>query len=357
MAPTRKRISLIAGAGAAALAAAGLAILIPTSNAADGVTADEAAAQQNCDGSVSAPGTLTGDLGAHDPAVVVPCEDGEPWYVFATGDGRFGDGTIPIRSSTDGGTTWTSQGTIWDSKPQWLVDAVPGVDNLWAPEVYYDAGQGRYYMYYSASTFGDQRSVIGLTTNTTLDPADPDYEWVDEGQVWESNPGDPYNAIDPNIIVGEDGTHYMAYGSWWQGIFVIELDWPSGKAASGANPVNIANRGGSGIEAPSMVEHDGMYYLFTSWDTCCAGADSTYNIRVGRSESPTGPFVDANGVALTDGGGTLVLAGHGDYVATGGQSISNGLMAYHSYHSAGHFDLGIEAIEWNADGWPVLDGQ
>lgn len=355
MALTRKRTGLIAGAGAAAVAAAGLAVLVPTSNAAEAEAQDDAAPRQHCDGSVSAPGTLTGDLGTHDPALVAPCEEGEPWYVFATGDGRLGDGTIPIRRSTDGGTTWTYEGTIWESKPQWLLDAVPGVDNLWAPEVHHDPSQDTYYLYYAASTFGDQRSVIGLATNTTLDPADPDYEWVDRGRVWESNAGDPYNAIDPNIIVA-DGTHYMAYGSWWDGIFMIELDWPSGKAAPDASPVNIADRGGSGIEAPSMVEHDGMYYLFTSWDVCCDGANSTYNIRVGRSESPTGPFVDAEGTALTDGGGTPVLADHDGFVATGGQSISNGLMAYHSYHSDGHFALGIEAVEWS-DGWPVLDGR
>ena len=354
----RIRTGIAAGVGAAAIAAAGLAVLAPSSGADQtepAAAADDAAAFQECDGSVSAPGTLAGDLGAHDPALVVPCEDGEPWYVFATGYGPLGDGTVTIRQSVDDGQTWTAEGTIWDAKPEWLTEAVPGVDNLWAPEVHYDAEQGTYYMYYTASTFGEQRSVIALATNTTLDPSDPDYEWVDEGQVWESNTGDPYNAIDASILAA-DGAHYMAFGSWWDGIFMVELDWPSGNPADDAEPVHLAGRGGSGIEGPALIEHDGDYYLFTSWDVCCDGADSTYNIRVGRSDSPTGPFTDAEGTPLTDGGGTLVLAGHGDYVASGGQSVSNGLMAYHSYDTGGEFDLGIEAIEWTDDGWPVLSG-
>ncbi|SDD85244.1 arabinan endo-1,5-alpha-L-arabinosidase [Glycomyces harbinensis] len=358
----RKRTSLIAALAAAGIAAASLTALSANAFADPGRGGGHGHghghghgnghAEQTC--VADAPGTLGGDLGAHDPGLFAPCEEGEPWYVFATGYGPLGEGNVTIRTSTDDGATWSYVDTVWDVKPDWLTEAVPGVDNLWAPEIFHDADEGRYYLYYSASTFGNQRSVIGLATNTTLDPSEDGYEWVDEGQVWESNAGDPYNAIDPTVLEAA-GRHYMAYGSWWQGIYMLELDWPSGEVKSGASPVHVAGRGGAGIEAPSLVEHGGYYYLFTSWDACCAGADSTYNIRVGRSTSPTGPFTDADGVALTDGGGTLVLGAHGDYVATGGQSIANGLMAYHSYHEDGHFDLGIEAVEWQS-GWPVLDG-
>ncbi|THV41449.1 arabinan endo-1,5-alpha-L-arabinosidase [Glycomyces buryatensis] len=350
--------TLAAGLGAAALAAAGLAVYLPTAGAADnhGSEVSQAAqAKQNCDGAVSAPGTLTGSLGAHDPALVTSCEEGEPWYVFATGYGPVGDGNVTIRTSNDNGATWEDAGTMWDTKPAWVTEEVPGVDNIWAPEVFWDEERSLYSMYYSASTFGNQHSVIGLATNETLDPTDDDYGWDDQGLVWESNEGDPYNAIDASILDTDEG-RFMAFGSWWSGIYAVELDPATGKAVDGAEAIHLAGRGGSGIEGPTLTEHDGMYYLFTSWDVCCAGADSTYNIRVGRSESPTGPFVDAEGTALTDGGGTLVLAGHGDFVASGGQSISNGLMAYHSYDTAGDFEMGIEAIEW-VDGWPVLDGQ
>ena len=307
-----------------------------------------------CDGDPAQPPRLEGDLGTHDPALWAGC-NGEDWYVFATGDGRIGDGNIPIRRSTDGGRTWQFTGTVWDAKPSWLTQQIPGVDNLWAPEIHFDAAQGKYYLYYAASTFGSQRSLIGLATNTTLDSGDPDYRWVDEGAVLQSYEGDPYNAIDPDIVVDGAGTRWMVYGSWWEGIHIVQLDWPSGKPAAGAQPIRLATAGG-GIEGASMTEHDGMYYLFTSVGACCAGADSTYRITVGRSSSPTGPFLDADGVDMRDGGGTVVLGGHGDFVATGGQSIHRGLMAYHSYHRNGSFSLGIEQIGWDAGGWPVLNG-
>jgi hypothetical protein len=40
-----------------------------------------------------------------------------------------------------------------------------------------------------------------------------------------------------------------------------------------------------------------------------------YSIRVGRSRSATGPFVDRNGVDLKNGGGYIVYGSH-DYVVS-----------------------------------------
>lgn len=89
-----------------------------------------------------------------------------------------------------------------------------------------------------------------------------------------------------------------------------------------------------------MYKNGNFWYLFTSWDNCCKGTSSTYNIRVGRSSSyvgihrhwdvfadfeirVTGPFVDKAGVALTSGGGTAVLATH-DSVSV----MANAVLAY-----------------------------
>ena len=216
---------------------------------------------------------LSGDLAVHDPALVAG-EEGEPWYVFSTGDVRKGLGAPQIRRSLDEGATWEYIGTVWDaaSRPEWAYEAVPGVSNFWAPDVVFH--DGTYYLYYSASTFGKNTSAIGLTTNTTLDPDDPAYQWVDQGLVWQSTAGtDNYNAIDPGVITDEDGTPWMAFGSFWGGIQLLELEWPSGMPASGAEPSTIASRIGApnAIEAPYLVRHDGFYYLFVSEESCCKG--------------------------------------------------------------------------------------
>jgi arabinan endo-1,5-alpha-L-arabinosidase len=59
-----------------------------------------------------------------------------------------------------------------------LVDGAPPA-NLWAPDVI--EHEGHIYLFYSASSLGANRSVIGLAAKLTLHPEDPDYRSVDRG--------------------------------------------------------------------------------------------------------------------------------------------------------------------------------
>lgn len=294
---------------------------------------------------------LTGDLMTHDPALVV--EDGTS-YVYSTGNATIGDGNVQIRSSDDG-RHWRYRGEVWEEKPDWLGEAVPGVSNLWAPELI--EHEGTWYLYYSASTFGSNVSVIGLATNETLDPDSPDYEWVDAGPVLASTKSDDFNAIDPGIVVDDAGDPWMSFGSFWSGIRIVPLEWPGGGRADASEPLRLADRQSppNAIEAPYLVAHDGAYFLFVSRDACCQGLDSTYNIAVGRSESVDGPYVDRDGVPLLEGGGTLLLAGEGDRIGPGGQSVHGDTLALHYYDRRlnGSFQLALVELEWDAEGWPV----
>jgi beta-xylosidase len=65
---------------------------------------------------------------------------------------------------------------------------------------------------------------------------------------------------------------------------------------------------GGSVEAPFLIRHGAYFYLFVSFDRCCRGVNSTYNVVVGRSRKVTGPYVDAKGKAMTEGGGSLVIA-------------------------------------------------
>lgn len=313
--------------------------------------------------------TLVGETSPiHDPALVI--DDDGTWYAFSTGRvNRENGGTIQIAASQDDGTTWEYAGTVWDEIPSWIDDhfsdgALP--DNLWAPEVY--EHDGTYYLYYSASRFGTDDSLTALATNVTLDPTDPDYEWVDQGLVVESPvsglPGDArFNAIDAGIVEDEDGNPFMAIGSFWYGIFLVPLEWPSGKPVDGwqEQTVNIADRfvAGNPIEAPYITHRDGYYYLFVSFGACCQGADSTYQVAVGRSESVTGPYLDREGQDMYGGGGTILLEEHGAVVGPGGQSVFGDYLAFHYYDASNeeipYFPtLGIQRLDW-VDGWPVAD--
>ncbi|HZU94164.1 MAG TPA: arabinan endo-1,5-alpha-L-arabinosidase, partial [Microbacterium sp.] len=294
--------------------------------------------------------SLSGDVFVHDPAYV-HTDDGD--YVYSTGNGQIGAGNIQIRRSDDG-ASWEYVGEVWQTKPEWLSEAVPGVDNLWAPELY--EHDGTWYLYYAASTFGSNRSVIALATNTTLDPDDPAYEWVDQGEVIASE-GEDFNAIDPGIVEDADGVPWMSFGSFWSGIRVVELEWPSGLRADDAEPLRLADRGlaDNAIEAPYVVAHDGWFYLFASRGFCCKGVDSTYEIIVGRSRDVEGPYLDADGGALLDDGGTVVLTSDGARIGPGGQSVSGGMLAFHYYDADadGIPTLGLLPITW-IDGWPTV---
>lgn len=309
-----------------------------------------AAALVGCAPAAAVAPELSGDLFVHDPAYVAT-DDG--YFVYSTGNGQIADGNIQVRTSDDG-ADWEYAGEVWDTKPAWLSDAVPGVDNLWAPELF--EHDGTWYLYYSASTFGSSTSVIALATNTTLDPEDPDYEWVDRGEVIASA-GTDYNAIDPGIVEDEDGNPWMAFGSFSSGLEIVPLEWPSGLRADDSEPVTIADRGlaENAIEAPYIVPHDGEFYLFASRGFCCRGVDSTYEIIVGRSDSVTGPYLDADGGELLDDGGTVLLTSEGDRVGPGGQSVWEDTLAFHFYDGAadGIPTLGLLPITWR-DGWPEV---
>jgi arabinan endo-1,5-alpha-L-arabinosidase len=294
---------------------------------------------------------LGGDIAVHDPAYVAGV-DGAASFIYSTGNGQVADGNVQIRRSVDG-LDWEYVGEVWQEKPAWLVEAVPGVDNLWAPELY--ENDGTWYLYYSASLFGTNTSVIALATNSTLDPDAADYEWVDQGEVITSVGAD-YNAIDPGVVEDADGTPWLSFGSFSSGLHLVELEWPTGLRANDADPELIADRdlATNALEAPFVLAHEDYFYLFFSRDFCCRGTDSTYNIAVGRSESVSGPYLDANGAALLDDGGTPLLETDGDRVGPGGQSVSGGTLAFHYYDAAqdGLFQLGLIPLRWE-DGWPV----
>jgi arabinan endo-1,5-alpha-L-arabinosidase len=174
-----------------------------------------------------------------------------------------------------------------------------------------------------------------------------------------SGNGDNWNAIDPNVIVDQRGTPWMAFGSFWDGIKVIQLDRNGARANDGLH--SIASRGGGAIEAPVIVRRCGYYYLFVSFDRCCNGADSTYNIRVGRSSEVLGPYVDRDGTPMMSGGGTLLVEGNNAWRGPGHNAILfSGDRAYNIYHSytasTGTPTLRVSELVWDDQGWPISGG-
>ena len=283
-----------------------------------------------------------------------PCmtRQGKYYYIFSTGAG------IPIRRSEDL-VHWKLVGRVFDTSPAWTAQAVPGHQGYWAPDISFYSGT--YHLYYSLSRLGKRDSAIGLATNKTLDPADPQYRWVDEGLVIRSYEDYDWNAIDPALVLDRKGQPWMAWGSYWSGIKLRQIDPATGKPSTrNTRQYDIASRvklKPPAIEGAIIAWKNGYFYLFVSFD-----GGPNYKVMVGRSREVSGPYVDRQGKSLMDGGGTLLVSRHGGINGPG----HNGLLldGFHDWFVV-HYtdaqtqgsrsrDLQLRPLMWASDGWPLV---
>ena len=286
----------------------------------------------------------------HDSVII---KQDDIYYLFSTGYG------IAVRRSDDL-QNWRSArgGSVFARIPDEAARYVPGASNIWAPDIsYYN---DRYQLYYSVSTFGSNRSAIGLATNATLHNGDENYEWIDHGIVVQSDYGDDFNAIDANFVLDADDEAWLAFGSHWSGIKLIKLDRETGKQAHDDRKVySLASRARHprAIEAPFIIHRGEFNYLFVSFDRCCAGAESTYNVRVGRAEEVTGPYIDRAGVDMMNDGGTQITFADERFKGPGHNAIfsedGRDFIVFHAYDSryGGTPTLQIHELAWDDEGW------
>ena len=339
----------------AALAVIGLAVTgAPPAAAAPAAVPSVAAPASSAPVAAPAP-EVNPDPIAHDPTII---KQGRYYYEIITGSIETRT-YLPVRRSTDL-VNWTLLGPVFTTPPAWVVAELgltPG--DFWAPDInYFD---GEYHLYYAASSFGTNNSVMGLATNVTLDPGDPRYEWVDHGMVLRSHSTDNFNAIDADVVFDGAGVPWLSFGSFWDGIKMRRLDRATGLLSTADSMLySLASRGGAAIEGPSIVRRGGFYYLFASFDFCCRGVNADYRVVVGRSTRVTGPYVDRAGVPMLAGGGTELLRGYHGFAGTGGGDVylRRGAPDLYVHHYYDALDQALpkgsaRTIAWK-DGWPEL---
>jgi arabinan endo-1,5-alpha-L-arabinosidase len=292
---------------------------------------------------------LTGDIEVQDPTLIRVSNE---YRLFGMGPG------IAQRSSPDL-LDFRTEDPVFSENPAWIEERVPGATHLWSPDV--SRFGDLYHLYYAASTFGDDRSCIGHAT--AEDPTLPD-AWTDRGEVICSNAdgtAHDWNAIDPNLFLDGD-TPWLVFGSYLSGIKLTRLD-ATGSSATG-ELVALATRSGDtrAVQASSLFQHGEFYYLFSSFDGCCRGVDSTHKIMVGRAEELEGPYVDREGVPLLEGGGSLLLESDERFRGPGSNTIfADGSERYNVFHAYdaeedGRITLRISTLVFDAEGWPVSAG-
>jgi arabinan endo-1,5-alpha-L-arabinosidase len=235
--------------------------------------------------------------------------------------------------------------------------------DIWAPDVLF--ANATYYQYYAIpiEPHSGPQAVIRLATS-----ANPNGPWTDAGQIIESCGSTSgcttaFNAIDPSPFIDSSGNWWLVFGSFYDGIHLIQLDSSTGlRLQSNSTLSTIAQRGNpsAGEEGPFIYLHNGWYYYFAPINICCNGVASTYRIIVGRSQNPLGPYLDRGGIDLMQGGGTILLSAHGNIDGPGGQSVftdgTQPTLVYHYYdgNNNGEPTLGINRLAFDSDGWPVV---
>lgn len=275
--------------------------------------------------------SLDGQINIHDPSTVVRCDS--KFYTYGTG----GSSLV-----SDDGYTWR-RGTVLPRR-----GLAPDVIHL----------GDRYYLYIAANIGAQPKAAINMISSKTLDPASPDYKWEEGGVVASSDGVEDCNAIDPGVFLDpNDGRLWLVYGSYFGYIRLVELSPKTGKRLRpDSKPVDLAIN----CEASDLIFHDGWYYLLATHGSCCRGADSGYNIRVGRSRKVTGPYLDHMGIDMIQGGGKLLAGSGGANIGPGHFGLidlGDGVQKF-SLHYEANLDRGgasvldIRPLLWN-EGWPV----
>lgn len=269
----------------------------------------------------------------HDPSTIMECEG--KYYTFGTGGG----GLI----SEDG---WTWNGGAVRPGGGAAPDAIKIGDRYLV--VYGSTGGG---------LGGGHDGKINTMWNKTLDPNSPDFKYSEPIVVASSANMEDNDAIDPGLLLDpNDGRLWCSYGTYFGFIRLVELDPKTGKRVEGNKAIDIA----IDCEATELEYRDGWYYLLGTHGTCCDGANSTYNIVVGRSRKVTGPYLDNMGRDMLKGGGKMVVAAGGRVIGPGhfGRVILEEGVEKMSFHYEADLDqsgrsvLAIRPLLWKNE-WPI----
>ena len=295
-------------------------------------------------------------VSVHDPSIVVAYSEngkvtGEKsetatkmYYIFGSHK-AFAKSSDMMNWTTFSNNIQNDQNELFANEIAWSSLGGSNYDvngNLWAPDVIWNRAMKKWCMYMSVNGDNWYSTIVLLTSDS------PEGNWTYVGPVvysipWKAsesnvkkytdlyevlgldssasmpsrykenrNGNQTYgmNAIDPCVFYDEEGTLWMVYGSWFGGLYALQLDGETGlrdktrkyelKGGSATSAQEdpyqgIKVYGGFHVsgEAPYVEYINGKYYLFVTYGGLTAAGG--YNMRVFSSDSPTGPYKDLAG--------------------------------------------------------------
>lgn len=275
-----------------------------------------------------------------DPSVI---RVGQDYYATAT-TSEWAP-LFPILHSRDL-VNWTNTGAVFQKRPEW------SVGNFWAPEIFHS--KGTYFIYYVGRKKGGPLSISVATATR------PEGPYTDHGPMIGQEAG----SIDALPVEDENGKRYLIWKEDGNSrnkptpLWIQELSEDGTKLVGEMREIlrNDAPWEGRVIEGPSVIRHNGYYYLFYAGNACC-GRNCHYGTGVARArtllgpweKNPANPLIIDNEIWKCPGHGTVVQDPKGDFY-----------LMYHAYHVDDFVYVGRQAvldkIEFGPEGWPTVNG-
>ena len=268
-----------------------------------------------------------------DPSI---CRVGEDYYLAVSSFEYFPG--VPLYHSRDM-VNWRPIGHCLTRRSQLDLEGVGCSAGIYAPSLRYHDG-----LFYMVTT------NIGKNGNFFVTAKDPAGPWSEPVLLAQ-------RGIDPSFLFDDDGKVYLTTSQNQQ----AEVEIATGRLLT--SPIKTwPGTGGDDLEAPHLYKINGWYYLL------CAegGTHHGHMVTISRSRSPWGPFENCPHNPILSNrhlpAGPVQATGHADLVEAHDGTWWLVCLAirphkpwFPSVHRLGR-ETFLAAVEWTADGWPVVNG-
>lgn len=252
------------------------------------------------------------DISVHDPSIIKV--DGT-YYVFGSHLGA---------AKSDNLMSWSlvsesveSSALFEGSYAEQAAEGIAWTDGFvgsWASDVV-QAPNGKFWFYYNHCAQSEaeggcwNRSYLGLAVSDAVEGP-----YIDQGVFLRTgyrdgelatypvegvdtyNPAVHPNGIDPAAFYDKNDNLWMVYGSYSGGIYVLAMDEATGFPEAGQGfGTHLVGGDYNAIEGSYVIYSPESDYYYLFWSDAGFAADDGYNIRVARSRTPNGPYLDTSG--------------------------------------------------------------